>query len=67
MGSPSKRLFKKPFLSASSKEARLVNRHGVFTAQDTVGGTNGWSFTTTKPEEKEWRGVIHHTLHKSKV
>lgn len=26
----------------------------------------GWSFTTTKAEEKEWRGVIHHTLNKSK-
>lgn len=66
LGSPSKRLFKKPFLYASSKEPWLVNRHGEFTAQDIVGGTNGWSFTTTKAEEKEWRGVIHHTLNKSK-
>ncbi len=66
LGSPSKRLLKKPFLSASSKEPWLVNRHGEFTAQDIVGGTNGWSFTTTKAEEREWRGVIHHTLNKSK-
>lgn len=66
LDSPSKRLFKKPFLYASSKERWLVNRHGEFTAQDIVGGTNGWSFTTTKAEEKEWRGVIHHTLNKSK-
>lgn len=44
-----------------------VNRHGEFTAQDIVGGTNGWSSTTTKAEEKEWRGVIHHTLNKASV
>ena len=67
LGSPSKRLFKKPFLYASSKEPRSVNRHGEFTAQDIVGGTNGWSSTTTKAEGKEWRGVIHHTLNKASV
>lgn len=67
LGSPSKRLFKKPFLYASSKEPRSENRHGEFTAQDIVGGTNGWSSTTTKAEEKEWRGVIHHTLNKASV
>lgn len=66
LGSASKRLFKKTFLYASSKEPWLVNRHGEFTAQNIVGGTNGWSFTTTKAGEKERRGVIHHTLNKSK-
>lgn len=65
MGAASKRRLKKPFLAASSNESRSVNRHGEFTAQDIVGGTNGWSSTTTKAEEDEWRGVIHHTLNKS--
>lgn len=66
LGSPSKRLFKKPFLYASSKEARLVNRHGEFTAQILQEVQTAGAAPQQRRGEKEWRGVIHHTLNKSK-
>lgn len=66
LGSPSKRLFKKPFLYASSKEARLVNRHGEFTAQILQEVQMAGAAPQQRRREKEWRGVIHHTLNKSK-